>query len=42
MTTPPDVAAERRRFRTTLLRVLLVQAVALVLLWIVHARYHAP
>ncbi|HSJ06424.1 MAG TPA: hypothetical protein VK936_06970 [Longimicrobiales bacterium] len=42
MTTPPDATAERRRFRTTLLRVLLVQAVALVLLWILHARYHAP
>ncbi len=27
-------------FRTTLIRVLLVQAVALVLLWVLQARYH--
>jgi hypothetical protein len=38
--TSPDTA--RRRFRVTLIRVLVVQAVALLLLWIVHARYHAP
>jgi hypothetical protein len=36
----PDTG--RRRFRMTLVRVLIVQAVALLLLWIVHARYHAP
>jgi hypothetical protein len=35
-----DPAEERRRFRTTLIRVLAVQAVALLLLWLVHARYH--
>jgi hypothetical protein len=34
-------AAERVRFRRTLVRVLLVQAVTLALLWLVHARYHA-
>jgi hypothetical protein len=44
MTTPTDdtLAAERRLFRRTLIRVLLVQAAALFLLWVVHARYNVP
>lgn len=37
-----ETDVERRRFRRTLVRVLLVQAVTLLLLWLVHARYHAP
>jgi hypothetical protein len=41
MTTEP-APDERRVFRKTLVRVLIVQAVALLLLWIVHARYHLP
>lgn len=42
MTSEPSPDAERRRFRVTLVRVLVVQAVALLLLWLVHARYHLP
>jgi hypothetical protein len=36
---PPDRAAERRRFRSTLVRVLLVQVVTLLALWLVQQRY---
>ena len=32
---------ENARFRTTLARVLLVQVVALVLLWLLQSTYHA-
>ncbi len=35
----PDVAAGRRRFRRTLVRVLLVQVVTLLALWLVQQRY---
>jgi hypothetical protein len=35
---PPDT--DRRIFRRTLLRVMLVQAVTLLLLWLLQARYH--
>jgi hypothetical protein len=39
----PDATApsERRRFRRTLLRVLLVQIATLLLLWLLQARYAA-
>lgn len=37
----PDPAASRARFVRTLVRVFSVQAVALVLLWILQARYHS-
>jgi hypothetical protein len=37
--TSPDIEAERRRFRTTLVRVMAVQVVALALLWLLQARY---
>lgn len=37
---PRDEAA-RARFRSTLIRVLLVQAVALALLWLLQIRYDA-
>jgi hypothetical protein len=38
---PPDPEASRSRFIRTLVRVFSLQAVALVLLWILQARYHA-
>lgn len=40
--TPIEPRAERRypSFRTTLVRVMIVQVVALVLLWILQARYN--
>jgi hypothetical protein len=40
MTEPLTPDAERSRFQATLVRVLLVQAVTLLLLWLMHARYH--
>jgi hypothetical protein len=40
MNPEPGPDSERRRLRRTLVRVLIVQAVALLLLWIAHARYH--
>jgi predicted nucleic acid-binding Zn ribbon protein len=39
MTPDETIDAERRRFRRTLLRVLIVQAAALLLLWLLQARY---
>jgi hypothetical protein len=41
MTTPEPATSERRAFRSTLIRVLVVQAVALLLLWWLQARYPA-
>ena len=38
---PTDDRDQDTRFRTTLLRVLLVQVVTLLLLWILQATYHA-
>ena len=38
---PTDDQDQDTRFRTTLLRVLLVQVVTLLLLWILQATYHA-
>lgn len=42
MTTIPDPtpAEARRRFRRTLVRVLAVQVITVLLLWVLHARYH--
>ncbi len=37
----PTTQDQDTRFRTTLLRVLLVQVVTLLLLWILQATYHA-
>lgn len=37
----PDAPREGPGFRTTLIRVMLVQVVALILLWVLQARYHA-
>ena len=39
--TRPAAQDRDTRFRTTLLRVLLVQVVTLLLLWILQATYHA-
>ena len=39
--TRPAAQDQDTRFRTTLLRVLLVQIVTLLLLWILQATYHA-
>ena len=39
--TQPAPRDQDTRFRTTLLRVLLVQVVTLLLLWILQATYHA-
>jgi hypothetical protein len=36
---PPTPAAERARFRATLVRVLVVQAAALLALWLLQSRY---
>jgi hypothetical protein len=36
---PPPVEA-RRQFRRTLVRVLAVQVITVLLLWLLHARYH--
>jgi hypothetical protein len=36
----PAPGVERRRLRSTLIRVLIVQAITLALLWAVHVRYH--
>jgi hypothetical protein len=41
MTTPEPAPTGRHTFRRTLLHVLLVQAVALLLLWLLQARYPA-
>lgn len=35
----PARSGDRRRFRRTLVRVLAIQAVALLLLWLLQARY---
>ena len=35
----PTAADNRRRFRTTLIRVMVVQVVAVLLLWVLQARY---
>ena len=45
MLTTPDPQAEtpeaaRRRFRKTLVRVMTVQVVTLILLWLLQSRYH--
>ncbi|HEX7091300.1 MAG TPA: hypothetical protein VF192_14255 [Longimicrobiales bacterium] len=37
---PPDTAADRRRVRRIAARVLVVQALALLALWLLQARYH--
>ena len=37
----PDPNLERRRFRRTLARVMTVQAVTLLLLWLLQSIYHA-
>ena len=39
MTNPPPAETPRRTFRSTLVRVLAVQVVSLILLWILQARY---
>lgn len=39
MTPEPSRAEERRRFRRTLVRVLTVQVIAVLLLWLLQARY---
>ena len=36
---PPDDRAAAARFRATLFRVMVVQVVALVLLWLLQSRY---
>jgi hypothetical protein len=41
MTTPEPATPGRRAFRSTLIRVLAVQVVALLLLWLLQARYPA-
>jgi hypothetical protein len=40
MTTGEPVEAERRRFRRTLVRVLVVQAASLLLLWVLQSVYN--
>ncbi len=35
----PDIERDRRRFRRTLLKVMSVQVIALVLLWLLQQRY---
>lgn len=39
MTNAPHAETPRRTFRTTLIRVLTVQVVSLIVLWILQARY---
>lgn len=39
MTNPPPAETPRRTFRSTLIRVMTVQVVALILLWILQTRY---
>jgi hypothetical protein len=41
MTADQTTDTERRRFRLTLVRVLIVQAVSLLLLWVLQSRYGA-
>ncbi|MEK9499663.1 hypothetical protein [Gaopeijia maritima] len=38
-TPPADPAASRARFRSTLIRVLTVQAITLALFWLLQSRY---
>jgi hypothetical protein len=38
----PSVEEARRAFRRTLVRVGIIQAVALLLLWLLQARYNMP
>ncbi|CAN5634243.1 hypothetical protein BH23GEM9_BH23GEM9_05950 [soil metagenome] len=42
MDTDETTPADRRRFRRTLIRVFAVQFAALLLLWLLQARYHMP
>lgn len=39
MTPEPARTEERRRFRRTLVRVLAVQVIAILILWLLQARY---
>ena len=39
MTPEPTPAEDRRRFRRTLVRVLLVQVITVLLLWVLQSRY---
>ncbi len=39
-TPPPDPASGKPSFRTTLIRVMSVQAVTLILFWLLQSRYH--